>query len=154
MEYQINKHFFSILLFISFLGCSSDYGTFRGVANEIQPLRDKLSSSNAKIQQESINNNSVDLDKVYQSMNSCIYSLNQFLNIMDRFNKNIESGKNSFHNLRPMVSDYLKQMRKKKKLFLGYLEPKKGLSDEILKQIEILNRLDIVYEKYSNEYAN
>lgn len=150
----MNKYLFSILLIISFMGCNSDYGTFRGVTNEVQPLRDKLSSSNTKIQQESINNNSVELEKVYKSMNSYIYSIDQFLEIMKQADKDIKDGRDTYNNLHKIISGYLKKMKSDQKVYFEYLELRKGLSIEITGQMNILTQLDKVYAEYSNEYAN
>lgn len=150
----MRKHLFSILLFISFLGCNSDYGTFHGVTNAVQPLRDKLFYINTKIQQESIDNNSVDLDKVYQSMNSYIYLLDQFLDIMKQADKEIREGKDSYDNLHKMTSGYLKEMQSHQKVYFEYLKPKKSFSVEIPNQIEILNQLNSVFDEYSIKYEN
>ncbi len=128
----MNKYLFSILLIISFVGCNSDYGTFRGVTNEVQLLRDKLSSSNTNIQQESINNNSVELEKVYKSMNSYIYSLDQFLDIMKQADKDIKDGRDSYDNLHKIISDFLKKMQSDQKVYLELLNPKKVFQSKSL----------------------
>ncbi len=150
----MNKYLFSILLIISFVGCNSDYGTFRGVTNEVQLLRDKLSSSNTKIQQESINNNSVELEKVYKSMNSYIYSLDQFLDIMKQADNDIKDGRDSYANLHKIISDFIKKLQSDQKVYLELLNQKKSFSVEIPNQINLLIQLDKVYDDYSDEYQN
>lgn len=145
------NYLFSILLIISFWGCS-DSGNFNSVKNEIQPLKDKLYSSNIRIQQESQSTNSIELGKTYQSMNSCINSLNQFIYIMDRADQDIKEKRDTYDDLRNIISTYLKKMQSDQKIYLEYLKSRESLSIEIPIQIDILNTLDKVFEKYTIRY--